>query len=202
MSNNQALTVAITGASGARYGLRLLECLVQANIPIYLLISPSGRAVLRTEFDLKIPKHPQKISQILTQYLQAPPGQIAVFGSKQWTAPVASGSNPPRAMIVCPCTTGTLAGIATGLSTNLIERAASVMLKERRQLILVIRETPLSPLHLENMLRLANIGVLIMPASPGFYFKPQCIEDLIDFIVARILDQLSIPHTLTPRWGD
>ena len=117
-------------------------------------------------------------------------------------SPVASGSHQARAMVVCPCTTGTLAAIAQGSSDNLIERAADVMIKENRQLIMVPRETPLSAIHLENMLKLARLGVTMLPANPGFYHKPQKVDDLVDFIVARVLDQLQIAHSLVPRWGD
>ncbi len=116
-------------------------------------------------------------------------------------APVASGSNPADAMAICPCTMGTLAAIACGLADNLIARAADVMLKERRPLVLVPRETPLSAIHLENMLRLARAGVVILPPAPGFYDRPQSIAELVDFVVARILDRLGVPHSLGPRWG-
>jgi 4-hydroxy-3-polyprenylbenzoate decarboxylase len=129
-------------------------------------------------------------------------GQIAVFARDDWLAPVASGSNPADAMAVCPCTVGTLGAIAHGLADNLIERAADVMLKERRPLVLVPRETPLSAIHLENMLKLANAGAVILPPAPGFYMQPQSVADLVDFVVARVLDQLHVPHELVPRWGE
>ena len=118
------------------------------------------------------------------------------------TAPVASGSNPPEAVVICPCTTGTLASVANGICDDLIDRAADVALKERRRLILVVRETPLSSIHLENMLRLAQAGAVIMPANPGFYFRPQTVEDIVDFMVARVLDHLDVAHSLSARWGD
>ncbi|MEJ2675450.1 MAG: UbiX family flavin prenyltransferase, partial [Acidihalobacter sp.] len=124
-----------------------------------------------------------------------------VFGEQQWTAPVASGSAPAEAMVICPCTTGTLSSVAVGASRSLIERAADVTLKERRKLIVVLRETPLSEIHLENMLRLTRMGAVMMPANPGFYHRPQSVEDLIDFMVARVLDHLDVPHQLMPRWG-
>jgi 4-hydroxy-3-polyprenylbenzoate decarboxylase len=117
-------------------------------------------------------------------------------------APVASGSNPPEALVICPCTTGTLGSIAAGTSNELIERAADVALKEKRQLILVVRETPFSSIHLENMLRLSRLGAVIMPANPGFYHQPQRVEDLVDYMVARVLDHLKVPHQLLPRWGE
>jgi len=125
-----------------------------------------------------------------------------VCGLEQWTAPVASGSGAPASMVVCPCSTGTLSAIASGASDNLIERAADVALKERRQLILVPRESPFSAIHLENMLKLARLGVTILPAAPGFYHRPQSVDDLVDFVVARILDQLGVEQTLVKRWGE
>jgi 4-hydroxy-3-polyprenylbenzoate decarboxylase len=127
---------------------------------------------------------------------------LRVFGREDWFAPVASGSNPPDAMVICPCTVGTLAAVAAGLSDNLIERAADVTLKEGRKLILVPRETPFSALHLENMLRLSRAGAVILPANPGFYHKPKRVEDLVDFVVARILDHLGVKHDLMARWGE
>lgn len=125
-----------------------------------------------------------------------------MFGREEWFAPPASGSNPPDAMVVCPCTVATLASIAGGLSQNLIERAADVVIKEGRKLVLVPRETPYSAIHLENMLKLARLGVCILPPNPGFYHHPQSVQDLVDFVVARILDQLGVPHTLMARWGE
>jgi len=200
-NNHPTITLAITGASGAQYGVRLLEYLIQAECQIFLLISQAGRMVLRTELDLDVPTRPIDIEGLFRQKFAALPHQIQVFGQRQWTAPIASGSNVPQSMVICPCTTGTLGSIAAGLSSNLIERAAAVMLKEQRKLILVVREMPLSVLNLENMLHLARVGVVIMPASPGFYFKPQQVADLVDFVVSRILDHLAISHDLTPRWG-
>lgn len=202
MTETRPVALALTGASGSQYGLRLLECLVRAGQEVYLMISQAGQLVARMETDLELPGRPQEAERFLTGQFGAAPGQIRVFGRQQWTAPVASGTNPPRAMVVCPCTTGTLAAIAAGASNDLIERAADVTLKERRPLILVVRETPLSEIHLENMLRLARLGALIMPANPGFYFKPQRVEDLVDFMVARVLDHLHVPHALIPRWGE
>lgn len=127
---------------------------------------------------------------------------MQVFEREQWAAPIASGSGVADATVVCPCTTGTLSAIACGSSRNLIERAADVCLKERKKLILVVRETPFSEIHLENMLKLARMGVIIMPANPGFYQRPTSVQELVDFMVARVLDHLNIPHRLLPRWGD
>jgi 4-hydroxy-3-polyprenylbenzoate decarboxylase len=197
-----AVSLAITGASGAAYGLRLLECLLGADRQVYLMVSAPGQMVIAMETDLKLPSKPTEMAALLSARYAAQPGQLQVFGKEDWMAPVASGSNAPAAMVVCPCTAGTLAAIASGVSNNLIDRAADVMLKERRQLILVPREMPYSVIHLENMLRLARAGAVILPANPGFYHQPQRIEDLVDFVVARILDHLEIAHTLTPRWGE
>lgn len=195
------ITLAITGASGSAYALRLIECLVAANYQIYLLCSSAAKVVFDTEVGLKVPASPEKASQYFIEKYQAKPEQIIVFGKEQWFSPVASGSAAPKTMIVCPCSTGTLAAIAHGMSDNLIERAADVVIKERGQLILVPRETPFSTIHLQNMLSLSQNGVTIMPAAPGFYHNPKSIEDLIDFMVGRILDHLGIEQTLMPRWG-
>jgi len=196
------ITLAMTGASGAAYGLRLLEQLIVAQQQVYLVISAPAQIVINLETDVKLASRPTEIQTLLSKRYQAAPEQLQVFGREQWTAPIASGSAVPKAMVVCPCSSGTLAAIASGLSRNLIERAADVVLKEQRKLILVHRETPLSVIHLENMLRLAKLGALILPANPGFYHHPQSLSDLIDFIVARILDHLEIKHTLLPAWGE
>ena len=196
------IALAITGASGSAYGLRLLECLIQANRQVYLMISKAGQVVIPMENDFSVPSQPKEAASFLTERYAAAEGQLQVFGREQWTAPVASGSNAPDAMVVAPCTTGTLSAIATGASNNLIERAGDVMLKEQRKLILMVRETPLSAVHLENMLKLARLGVVIMPASPGFYNRPEKVEDLIDFMVSRVLDHLGIDSDLAKRWGE
>ena len=195
------IAVAITGASGSAYGLRLVECLLEAGRQVYLMISKAGETVLSMETGLELPADPKLAQTLLSEQFHAKEGQLQLFGREEWTAPVASGSNPPQAMVVCPCTAGTLSAIATGASNNLMERAADVMLKEQRKLILVVRETPLSAIHLENMLKLAQLGVLIMPASPGFYNRPQQVEELVDFMVARVLDHLGIEHQMMERWG-
>lgn len=196
-----AISLAITGASGALYGLRLLQVLLQTGRPVYLMVSSPAQVVLATETDLQVPGRPKEMQDFLSEHYRAAPGQLQVFGREQWMAPVASGSNAPRAMVVCPCSTGTLAAIAGGACRSLIERAADVVLKEGRKLILVPRETPYSAIQLENMLKLARLGVTIMPASPGFYHKPTEIAQLVDFVVARILDHLHIEHDLVKRWG-
>lgn len=198
---SKPIALAITGASGAPYALRLLECLVQADRTVYVMISKAAQVVMPMETGLTIPSRPEEAESLLTEHFSAKPGQVRVFGREQWTTPVASGSNPPEAMVVCPCSTGTLSAIATGASNNLIERAADVVLKEQRKLILMVRETPLSPIHLENMLMLSRLGVVIMPASPGFYNRPQSIDEIVDFMVARVLSHLNIDNPLNRPWG-
>ena len=200
--NHQPITLAITGASGVQYGLRLLECLVASNYPVYVLISSAAQVVIATETDIKLSPRPDEAQRQLTELYHAAPGQISVFGKEQWMAPIASGSNTAQAMVVCPCSSATLSAIAHGSSNDLIERAADVMLKEQRQLILVNREMPLSAIHLDNMAKLARIGVTIMPACPGFYHKPTTVNEIVDFVVARILDHLKVEHSLLPRWGE
>lgn len=195
------IALAFTGASGAQYGLRLLECLLEAGEQVYLMVSAPAQVVIGMETDLKLPGRTAEIERFFTERHGARAGQLRVFGREEWTAPVASGSSAPRAMVVCPCTTGTLSSIACGASNNLIDRAADVVLKEGRKLILVPRETPFSVIHLENMLKLARMGVCILPPSPGFYHQPQSIDDLVDFVVARILDQLDIEHAVSRRWA-
>ncbi|USF87356.1 flavin prenyltransferase UbiX [Candidatus Endoriftia persephone] len=202
MHDSKPIALGITGASGSAYALRLLECLIAAGRPVYLMISQAGQIVLNMESGLQLPSQPAEVARILAERFQAAPGQLQVFGRQQWMAPVASGSNPPEAMVICPCTTGALSAVACGASNDLMERAADVMLKERRKLILVVRETPLSDIHLENMLKLSRMGALIMPASPGFYQDPESLEDIVDFMVARILDQLGVEQRLMPRWGE
>ena len=196
------VTLAITGASGVQYGLRLMECLVSADIQVLVLISRAAQVVIATETELKMPGATAEQEQFLSRLYNAKEGQIRVFGREQWMSPVASGSGAPSAMVVCPCSTGSLSAIACGASNNLIERAADVALKERRQLILVPREAPYSEIHLEHMLKLTRMGAVVIPASPGFYNKPASVEDMIDFVVARILNQLGVEQTLMPRWGD
>lgn len=195
------VTLAFTGASGMPYGVRLLECLLHADVHVYLLYSQAAQIVARQEMDLALPSRPSEAAAFFTERFRARAGQLQAFGREEWFAPVASGSNPADAMAVCPCTMGTLAAIAAGLSDNLIHRAADVMLKESRKLVLVARETPLSAIHLENMLKLSRAGAVILPANPGFYHHPKSTGDLVDFVVARVLDHLGVEHALMPRWG-
>lgn len=168
MSKQKAITLAMTGASGAPYGLRLLECLLAADYHVYFLISSAARVVMATEHDLKLPSGPDAMKAALVEHLGCNADKLTVCGKEDWFSPVASGSAAPKQMIVCPCSAGSVASIAHGISDNLIERAADVVLKERGQLILVVREAPFSTLHLENMLKLSQIGATIMPAAPGF----------------------------------
>lgn len=196
------ISVALTGASGAQYGLRLIDCLVAADHEVWVMISKAAQMVIATETDERLPAQPARLAEALIARSGATRGQIRCFGREDWMAPVASGSGAAASMVICPCSTGTLSAVATGASNNLIERAADVALKERRQLILVPRETPFSAIHLEHMLSLTRMGAVILPAAPGFYHRPTSIEAMVDFIVARILNQLGIEHQLTPRWGD
>jgi 4-hydroxy-3-polyprenylbenzoate decarboxylase len=202
MSAPHTIMLAFTGASGMPYGLRLLECLIKAERRVWLVYSPAAQVVARQECDLALPVQPREATRLFTERCGARDGQLTVFGREDWMAPPASGSNPADAMAICPCSMGTLGAIAGGLADNLIERAADVMLKERRPLVLVPRETPLSIIHLENMLQLARAGAAIVPPAPGFYDRPQAVADLVDFVVARVLDQLRVPHRLGPRWGE
>lgn len=198
---NKSITLAITGASGAPYALRLIEQLVNENYHIYLLISSAAKVVFATEEDIKFPSKKEQLDIFFKERFKASEGQITVCGKEDWFSPVASGSAAPKQMIVCPCSTGTLSSIAMGACDNLIERAADVVIKERGQLILVPREMPFSSLHLENMLKLSQLGVTIMPAAPGFYHQPKTIADLVDFVVARILDHIGVDQKLMARWG-
>ena len=197
MSAPLPIVMALTGASGAPYGIRLLEQLVAAERPVRLIVSSHGFRLLRTE---------SEVGDIAG--LRAHIGEgafdrfVTVHDDADRGAAPASGSSRTAGMVICPCSMGTIASIAAGTSRSLVERAADVTLKERRPLLLVPRETPLSAIHLENMLRLTRAGAIIMPAAPGFYHRPTRISDLVDFMVARILDHLDIPQTLAPRWGE
>lgn len=200
-NRSQQIAIAWTGASGIQYGLRLLECVIEAGCQVSLMVSKPAQVVIGLETDLALPARTADMQRFLTEKYGAGEEQLRVYGRDQWTAPLASGSAAPQAMVVCPCTTATVSAIASGASRSLIERAADVVIKERRQLILVVRETPLSSIHLENMLRLSQAGVVVLPASPGFYNRPASVDELVDFIVARVLDQLGIEHSLLVPWG-
>ncbi len=199
------LVVAITGASGAAYAARLLQVLVKAGRRVHVTVSPSATQVFQLELGLTLDLRNCDLSQLLTEQSasnnEQPRGSLVYHHYQDFRAGIASGSFLTAGMVVCPCSMGTLASIANGLSTNLIHRAADVHLKERRKLILVPRETPLGSIQLENMKRLADVGAIILPAMPGFYHGPTTIQDLVDFVVGRICDQLGVPHELFKRWG-
>ncbi|MES2206313.1 MAG: flavin prenyltransferase UbiX [Pseudomonadota bacterium] len=199
------ITLAFTGASGLPYGLRLLECLIQAECEVHVVCSQSAHIVAKEEMGWTWPKTPLSLKQWFADTLHLDKleqlNALTVYGERDWRAPMASGSNPDDAMVVCPCSMGTVAALASGLSDSLIERAADVILKERKTLVLVPRETPFSTLHLENLLKLSRMGVVILPPCPGFYHQPQHISDMVNFVVARILDQLGVENTLITRWG-
>lgn len=194
------ISLAITGASGAPYAKRLLEVLLQQDRHVHLMISKAALMVMAKEEDQPWPANADKLQNFIRSEISAH-GRLSVYGREDWTSPLASGSSAPRTMVVCPCSTGTLASIATGQCDNLIERAADVVLKEAGRLILVVRETPLSEIHLQNMLTLARAGVTILPASPGFYHAPTAIADLVDFVVARTLSAAGLPQNLIQPWG-
>jgi 4-hydroxy-3-polyprenylbenzoate decarboxylase len=207
---NPALVLAITGASGAAYAVRLLEVLLTAGCDVYLTISPAGRAVVKEELGLTIDLNDCDSDQLHSGNWNETPrlpttnrrGQVHYCHYQNLMAPIASGSFLTGGMIVCPCSGSTLGAIAGGMGSNLIHRAAEVHLKERRKLILVPRETPLSLVQLENMRRITQAGAVVLPASPGFYHGATTIADLVDFIVGRICDQIGIAQHLIRRWGE
>ena len=191
------IVMAITGASGAPYAVRLLEQLLVAQQPVQLIVSSHGLRLLRTETEI------ESIESLRTWVgMEAWEHYVTVFDDNDRGAAPASGSARNRGMVICPCSMGTVSAISQGTSRSLVERAADVALKERRKLVLVPRETPYSVVHLENMLRLTRAGAVILPASPGFYHRPTQVAELVDFIVARVLDQLDVEHNLGRRWGD
>jgi len=193
---DRPLVMAITGASGAPYAVRLLESLIAANRSVQLIVSAHGLRLLRTESDIaSMDALRERVGE--TGWDRC----VQTFDDTDRGAPPASGSALSAGMVICPCSMGTVAAIAMGTSRSLVERAADVALKERRKLILVPRETPLSAIHLENMLRVTRAGALVMPAAPGFYHRPSKIDDLVNFVVARVLDHLDVPHSLSARWG-
>jgi 4-hydroxy-3-polyprenylbenzoate decarboxylase len=192
-----ATVVAITGASGAPYAVRLLEALVVAKQPIQLIVSDHGLRLLRTETDLG------GVDDLRARIGGSDwDAHVTVFDDADRGAAPASGSARNRGMVICPCSMGTIAAISQGTSRSLVERAADVALKERRALVVVPRETPFSAIHLENMLRLTRAGAVVLPASPGFYHRPERIDELVDFVVARVLDHLGLSHDIGRRWGE
>ncbi len=196
----QRIVVAVTGASGAIYGFRLAEILVREKIPIYLVVTAAARLVAKHELGLDFGDEDGQARKTLVNYFKSAAGRVAWLEPQNLLAPISSGSHKTRGMVVAPCSMGALSGIAHGSSRDLVERAADVMLKEKRPLILVPRESPLSPIHLENMLALSRLGVQIVPAAPAFYQRPKSVEEMVDFIVGRVLDLLGIEHDLFKRW--
>jgi 4-hydroxy-3-polyprenylbenzoate decarboxylase len=193
--------VALTGASGSIYGLRLVEQLCLNGVDVTFSASCSGTLVCKEETGLDLSGDLTKATQRLYSHLEIESG-VEMVHPDDLFCPAASGSAAPDAMVVAPCSMGSLARIACGISGNLIERCADVMLKERRPLLLVPRETPLSQIHLENMLRLSRAGAQIIPAMPAFYHKPDTVIEMVDFVVGKILDQLGVEHGLFKRWGE
>ena len=196
----ERITLGVTGASGSGYFTQLLQALVHSNCQVYLLLSDAAKIVLKTEINEEWPENLNDLNLFLIQRFNAKKNQIIALANKDWFSPVASGSSAPQKMIICPCSCGALASISQGLSNNLIERAADVIMKERGLLIVTPRETPFSTLHLRNMLTLSELGVTVMPLAPGFYHQPKSIEDLQAFMVARLLDHLKIEHKISKRW--
>lgn len=200
--NGRHIVVAITGASGAIYGLRLMQELLAAGCILSVLISRAGFAVLKEEQRLDWSGEADLVSVRLRRHLNVGAENLRYYAENDYHSPIASGSSAPDAMVFSPCSMGSLARIASGVSSNLLERAADVMIKEARPLLLVPRETPLSAIHLENMLKLAKLGVRIIPAMPGFYGTPHTLDDLVNFVVGKVLDGLGIEHALTVKWAE
>lgn len=195
-SADRPIVLAITGASGAPYAVRLLEALVQQRRRVSLIVSAHGVRLLDTELGIDS-------VEALREHVGGAQWDAAVrvYDDRDRGAAPASGSALTAGMVVCPCSMGTMSAIAVGASRSLVERAADVTLKERRPLVLVPRETPYSAIHLENMLTVTRAGAVVMPASPGFYHRPRSIDDLVNFVVARVLDHLGVEHAVAPRWG-
>lgn len=198
----QKIAIGITGASGSIYAVRLLEELLKQEVELHLVMSDAAKVVFATELDLTIPQDLTASKEFFYKKFNTDSQKLKIYDAKDWFSPIASGSANINAMLIVPCSSGALSAIATGASNNLMERGADVCLKERRKLILLTRETPLNQIHLENMLKITQMGGIIMPASPGFYNNPKQIGDLIDFIVARILAQLGLDQKLVNAWGD
>jgi 4-hydroxy-3-polyprenylbenzoate decarboxylase len=197
---NYPIIVGITGASGAIYAVRLLETLLAAGRDVHLTISPSGRDVLAHE--LKLALDLNKFDARDLKLAGKSEGGLHYFRHDDFMAPMASGSYLTDGMVICPCSGTTLSAVAAGAANNLVQRAAEVQLKERRKLVLVPRETPLSLAHIDNMRRVTEAGAVVLPASPGFYHEVKTVDDLVNFVVARICDQLGVEHTLMKRWGE
>jgi 4-hydroxy-3-polyprenylbenzoate decarboxylase len=201
-TDEKQIALALTGASGAVYSQRLLAILLEQGITVHVMVSAAARILFSDELDWTLPARASDVQKFLVAEYQCAPDLIQVYGEQQWSSPLASGSHKVGTMIVCPCTMGTLSSIACGSSDNLINRAADVMIKENRKLIIVPREAPFSAIHLENMLKLARLGVCVLPPNPGFYHRPTTLAEIVDFVVAKILDQAGIEHEIQPRWGE
>lgn len=195
--------LAITGASGSAYALKTLQVLIQSGYDVHLTMSPAAALVMKTEVGVTVDLENFSAEPLLEglQETETPLGRIEYHNYRDFMTGIASGSFLTAGMVICPCSMGTLSSVANGLSSNLIHRAADVHLKERRKLILVPRETPLGTIALGNMTKLSEAGAVILPAMPGFYHNPTSIEDLVDFVVSRICDQLGVNHCLSKRWG-
>ena len=216
---NRNLVLAVTGASGTAYAIRLAQAMLNAGMHVHLLVSEAARMVSLREIGCELPSAAANsetwLKFLATVFQEGPAAswgfqggnvssdaELSVHSLRNYSAGIASGSFLTGGMVICPCSMGTLSSIACGASTNLIQRAADVHLKERRPLVLVPRETPLSSIALDNMTKLSQAGATVLPAMPGFYHSPTCLADLVDFVVARVCDHLSVPYQLMQRWGD
>ncbi len=202
IEQHKPIIIAMTGASGAPYALRLIQRLAKCEIQLHLLISDAARVVLDKESNFILSADLKTMAQEIADFLDIDVKYLTCWGNKDWMSPVASGSSDMQDMVVVPCSMGSLARIATGASSNLIERATDVMMKERKNLVLVPRETPLSEIHLGHMLALSKMGVRIIPAMPGFYHQPKSMDDLVDFMVDRIMDHIGVDDGGALRWGN
>ena len=201
MSEKSKITLGITGASGAIYALNLLKNLTEHYHEVHLMITDAGRVVMATELAVKLAEAPSKIQRTLTDLCECSDDVIKVYAKENWYSPVASGSAAPKQMVVCPASMGCISAIATGASNTLLERAADVVIKEKGQLIVLPREMPFSTIHLKNLLTLSEAGVTVMPAAPGFYGLPESIDDLANFVSARVLNHLGVDNNLGHSWG-
>jgi flavin prenyltransferase len=199
--NSRHIALAITGASGSVYGIRLAGELLKSGARLTVLLSRTGAAVLKSECGIDWEGDEATVTRLMREYFQADDTQVDGYAPDNLFAPIASGSSAPDTLVICPCSMGTLGRIAAGISGTLIERSADVMLKERRPLVIVPRETPLHDIHLENMLKLSRMGARIVPAMPAFYHGPRSMRDLVDFVVGKVLDSMGIEHQLFKRWG-
>ncbi|RXJ03943.1 UbiX family flavin prenyltransferase [Anaerobacillus alkaliphilus] len=198
MSQEKIFTVGITGASGAIYGVRLVQELLKTDYKVHLIITEAGWQVFKEELLFETSDREKLLNELFINSK----GNLHYHTLRDFTAPIASGSYRNEGMVIIPCSMGTLSGIAHGASGNLLERTADVMLKEGRKLLLVPRETPLNQIHLENMLKVSQVGGKIIPAMPGFYQLPKTMDDLINFVVGKVLDNIGVDHQLFTRWGD